>query len=96
MTAQDLKRPSVRAHIYDSIDAEREHQISLGYTREHDLKHGGLEHLWHYSGKYAYAGYCDVYYDSKVVAARQKFIQAIALLVAAVELLDHQSSTENT
>lgn len=80
-----------RAQIFALIDAERDHQESLGYTREHDVDHGGLEHLWRYSGRYSYAGLCAHQYDNDKMRAKNELIKSAAILVAAIELLDSES-----
>ena len=79
--ACDLTVPSVRTHVYVEIDAERDRQIALGYTREHDLEHNGHDHLLPLETHYVYEAY-------KGRDARENLIKAAALLVAAIELLD--------
>lgn len=98
MEARDLKRPSIRAHIYDEIEAERDRQISLGYTPEHDTAHGGLSHLMSWVLTYATeADNCA--FNRKWGRGAEKYaqrlrpslIKMIAVAVAALELLDAEN-----
>jgi hypothetical protein len=72
-----------RQAIYGLIEQERERQIALGYTREHDLEHGGVEHVLEQAYDYVNRAY---YLDPEKM--RGHAIKAAALLVAAVELMD--------
>lgn len=89
-----FSRGTKRQSIYREISEERERQISLGYTKEHDLEHGGPVHPLGWGATYADRA-AEWMERNDPTQARKRAIQAIALLVAAVELLDDQkSSTE--
>lgn len=84
-----------RLPIYGDINDERERQAVLGYTRDHDLKHGGTIHLLGQIEKQVRQE-INLIQDlqSQVIGPvaydplfRRRFVQIAAMVVAAVELL---------
>ena len=86
---------SHRAPIFEEIDRERERQISLGFTPEHDREHGGLTHILHFAESYVtQAGTLAHYLEQPDMKSKVRFklLQAAALLVAAIEYLDSEDA----
>ena len=78
--------PGITRAICD-VARERSTHVDLGWTPEHDAEHG-VGHLLDLAGDYGDRAMANARPD------RRDLVKAASLLVAAIELLDRSSATE--
>lgn len=75
----------VDADVWAEVQQERQHQIDLGYTGEHDRAHG-VGHLIDIATDYL----TDIPKDAPLEQIHGRLVKSMALLQAASDVLDHQ------
>lgn len=89
-----LEASYARVRIYGEIEQERERQIALGYTPEHDREHGGVIHLTNWTESYAIKSHNHMIREDDRASVRDALLKTATLAVAAIELLDSGSQED--